>query len=825
MKLYSKAPSSKKYEAGVILVLFSITIPVLLGLLALAIDSGNLYLTRARLTKVARASSATALNMMALYGWGALVADSSTNQGGLDLGLQTADLIISENGPITAASTSVVDEIFQSTLTSLKWYYPADFPDNSADYPNLRFKLNSGAITDRPNLSMLDRSNSSVRLTIRYRAKTYLLGAVSQMLGFGDMCQKDSGTSGLRCWTESVAQVGSPTGQMKQANVFMLLDVSGSMNEQVNSVKKSTKLVEAAANFIDMFNPFRDKFAVIPYATTADTGSAPTLDYLDRTSESGYFRSKKDIERLAVGGQTNQCDALIQVIRTIEDNPTLRDKKTPKFVLLFTDGAPNVYRLNFCNDGACSQTQPRLQSALSLATSNPDPNSPGWYGWTVKWDKREVFSMDAAHETCPTDGGDGRELSPGPGSNINTPPCDPVWAFPKVIDTNSGTDLDYTTVSSHLRLNQDGEFFMTGSTYGNQTLSQLGYSLKFRNWGTSPRDYQYSDAYRWHGPSYLVHSSFRIPRGVSLTERIPTTLASGTGQDAEITCGPGSRYPYPGYVSGSTDYVDTYNHSRYFASRAVDADWKYNGTSTDDSSDKAAKTKLTQNQTNTPPGYFFDTNYRISAGSTTAPGCLATLDSQVPYTTAQINVGPNFVSNPTSSIQVNGEAVKTAELPYYCALRAADWLRSQYNVVIFVVGLGPSATSIYGSSCQDPLQNALDPNSRKNYFLRRLAFAPESLSDPVAFYSSSSGSNWNSKNDFRFRTGITLNSCPNHPLSGVSIELGYSEDPYNLSGGYSPSQHGFTRDNLGAYYGSNDPTQLKLIFATIAKRMLLRLAT
>ncbi len=805
--------------------LFSITIPVLLGLFALAIDAGNLYLTRARLTKVARASSATALNMMALYGWGALVADPSSNQSGLDLGLQTADLTISDSGPITNVNTAVVDEILQSTVTAMKAYYPGDFPENSTNYPNLKFRSSSGSIEDRPNLSMVDRSNSSVRLTIRYRAKTYLIGAVSQMLGLGDVCEKDSATSGLRCWTESVAPVGSPTGQMKQANVFMLLDVSGSMTEQVNGAQKSIKLVEAAANFIDMFNPFRDKFAVIPYATTADTGSAPALDLLDRTPESGFIKSKKDIQRLAVGGQTNQCDALIQVIRTIEADSSLKDKKTPKFVLLFTDGAPNVYRLNFCGNGTCSQTQPKLQSALDAASSNPDPTSPGWYGWTVKWDKREVFSMDAAHNTCPTDGSDGRELSPPPGQNINIPPCDPVWAFPKVVDANSGTELDYTTVSSHLRLNESGEFIMKGGSYNDQTLSQLGYSLKFRNWGTNPRDYQYPDAYRWHGPSYLVHSSFRIPRGVSLTERIPNTLAADTNQSPEITCGAGSRAPYPGYVLGAPNYVDPYNHSRYFASRAVDADWKYNGTTTDDSSDKASKTKLTQNQTNTAPGYFFDANYRISSGPTTAPGCLASLDSQVPYTSAQINVGANFVSNSASSIQVNGEAVKTAELPYYCALRAADWLRSQYNVVIFVVGLGPSATSIYGSSCPDPLQNALDPNSRKDYFLRRLAFAIESLSDPVAFYSDSTAATWNSKNDFRFRTGVQLNSCSNHPLSGVTIELGYSEDPYNLSGGYSPSQHGFTNDTLGAYYGANDPSQLKLIFATIAKRMLLRLAT
>jgi|GEM_PF-2294619 len=847
-------------EAGIFVVIFSLTLPVLLGLVVLAIDSGALYLARLRLTKVARVATGTGMNMMALRGWGAMVANPVLPPEVPNLGLKTANAD-PDNPEETAGNRALLTEMHQTALNALQTYYPQDFesPNTGARPSYLWYRDRSGNSTPTPSLSSLDLRDSSLGITLRYAVKTYLLSSLAQIIGTSGACNSSDDESGRRCWVESSPTPDGKTGRMRSANVMMLLDVSGSMNESVNGRTKKDALVEAAASFIDMFNPWHDKFAVIPYATTADVGAAPQLTSLlpDSTNTRDYLSAKNSILNYVVGGQTNQCDALVQVIRAINSNSTLQDPNIPKFVLLFTDGAPNVYRLNFCEERDCSQNPMKLRQALR-AGSLSENDAAGWYGWTVRWDRREVFRITSPNDTCPTtdgdstsaqcqDGidndGDGRIDLDDPGcksdidddesnnSNGNTaiPECDPVWAFPKVIAGNLGPELTYAEVSNHLRLDETtGEFYFRGGSRDGQTLKELGYNLKFKDWGSTAAAYQALDAFRWHGPSYLVHSSFRVPRGFSLIDRIPTELLGAT---PPITCGPGSRNPYPGYVTSAEPHVaDKYNHSRYFASRVVDANWRWNGAYPDDSEDKADKNGLTNSQLRTTPLYFDlpQPNHTLVGNPHDTPGCLNSLDSKVPFIDAQIHTGENFVSNPAASIRTRGEAVKTAELPYYCALRAADWLRQQYNVVIFVVGLGPSANDIYdqpGKTCEDPLQNALDPNSRKDRFLRRLAFAPESLSDATAIFGDDIQQlSWSKQSDFTFRSR-SLDSCQNHPLAGERVESGYNEKDVSKYPGYSPSDHGFTSDHLGAYFHANDPEELKILFGEIAKRVLLRLTT
>jgi hypothetical protein len=811
-------------QAGVIVVVFMITIPTLIGLMALAIDAGNLYLTRLRLTKVARVASATGLNMMALRGWGPMISDPSPPESGQpNLGLKTANVSFNPP-PITLANQAVLKEIRQSVINSLALYYPSDFsgasPDNLNFPSNLQYRDINGDLQTYLPISTINLVDSSVRATFRYAVRTYLLGAISQILGGAGPCTKSESDDSVRCWVESVYPPDKKTGKMKPANVFMLLDVSGSMNEMMSDKLKTKKsaLDEAAANFIDMFNPLNDKFAIIPYATTADTGNIPQLTALSTSTSSGipdYLKVKRDVQNYEVGGQTNPCDALQQVARTIQANSVLQDKSTSKFVLLFTDGAPNVYRLSFCTGVSCAERPAEINTALT--GSNADQNNPGWYGWTVKWRQREVFSLTPPNDPCPSG-----DISVGGGSNV-IPSCDPVWAFPQISTGPNGAGLSYAEVSSNLRLNEDGEFFFKDGQFKDKTLSQLGYNLAFREFPTNgSRDYQMEDAYRWNGPSYLVHASFRIPRGMSLIDRIPAVFDVINGQPP-ITCGPGSRWPYPGsYTKSNPIVADKYNHSLYFASRAIDRNWKYNGTANEESENKKEKVGLTLDQLKIAPAYF-DKPQTIHGNPSDSPGCLTELSSKIPFSSsAFIHVGSNFLSNPTGSILTRGEAVKTAELPYYCALRTADWLRSEYNVVIFVVGLGPSATDIYGNSCNDPLQNALDPNSRKDRFLRRLAFSPESLDSPADFFAGKTTASWNSESDLRFNQSASFANCTNHPLAGLSVEVGYNEEPTK---GYKPIDHKFNSNHLGGYYGADDPEQLKMIFGEIAKRMLLRLSS
>jgi len=823
-------------QSGVIIVIFMLTIPTMIGLMALAIDSGNLYLARLRLTKVARVASATALNMIALRGWGPMLSDPSPPAGGQpNLGLKTANVAYSPP-PVTLANQAVLKEMRQSAIDSLKAYYPADFSSVESDtlrLPSLlQYRDSQGDLQTTLPLSSLNLIDSSVNASFRYATRTYLLGAISQILGGTGPCTKSESDDSVRCWVESVSPPDRKTGKMKPANVFVLLDVSGSMNEKMSDNTKTKKLAldEAAANFIDMFNPLNDKFAFIPYATTADTGAIPSLGPLSTSTSSGvadYLTVKRTIQNYEVGGQTNPCDALLQVAKTIQANPSLQDKNTPKFVLLFTDGAPNVYRLSFCSGVSCAETPPLLTKALG--TTGADSSSPGWYGWTVKWRQREVFEIGGGGALCPSG-----DIAVGGGEN-SIPACDPFWALPRIITGSNGEELSYSITSNYLKLGEDGEFYFKGggNTLDGKTLMQLGYSLKFRDFtGSALSDYQMNDAYRWNGPSYLVHSSFLIPRGISLIDRLPAISDSRIGEP--ITCGPGSRYPYPGsYTKDSPIVTDKYNHSLYFASRAIDAEWRWNGTSSLDSEGKKGKVGLTQAQVRTSPSYF-EKAQDLQGNPQDSPGCLTEISAKIPFSSgAYMYLGDNFVSNPTDSITTRGEAVKTAELPYYCALRAADWLRSQYNVVLFVVGLGPSASAIYDrsstSKCEDPLQNALDPNSRKDRFLRRLALAPESLDNPADFFSGIKTVSWSSENDFRFRRDVSLSNCVKHPLAGLSVELGYSEAPVSSVGsgpyGYVPTDHKFNNNHLGGYYGADDPEQLKMIFGEIAKRMLLRLSS
>jgi hypothetical protein len=292
-----------------------------------------------------------------------------------------------------------------------------------------------------------------------------------------------------------------------------------------------------------------------------------------------------------------------------------------------------------------------------------------------------------------------------------------------------------------------------------------------------------------------------------------------------------------------------YNHSLYFASRVINRNWRVEGPN------RALELfNLTRFRTNSGnnlvwPRYFSEEQFLSDASHANAAGgghtgCLETLNASLPGMPDQRiyvgqnnqsmgNLNPAIVSNISpASLKDVGEVVKTAELPYYCAIRAADYLRKIRNVTVFVIGLGPSATEKYGTSCNDPMQNALDFDSRKDNFLRRLALAPESLSDPKSFMTGGA-SGWNSTSDFGYIgptdvENLRIRNCNQHPLNEQQMTRGYSEAQANTEGPPvpgAPAVNDFSPNHLGAYYGSNNPSQLGGLFGTVAKQILLRLST
>ncbi len=289
-------------------------------------------------------------------------------------------------------------------------------------------------------------------------------------------------------------------------------------------------------------------------------------------------------------------------------------------------------------------------------------------------------------------------------------------------------------------------------------------------------------------------------------------------------------------------FPDNLNHSKYFASRVLDFTWQL-WQPHPDFPDVPYRAELLglDNVPATPaavgnaikaPAYFrpLSDGLRPRIGNTPKAtyrtGCLERLSGFLPFNTdARIYVGKKFVSNTDpASIGTVGEIVKTAELPYYCAIRAADELRKR-NVQIFTIGLGTPASATYGNDCTDPMENALDFNSRKDKFLTRLALDPRSLATPSSAYGTDGLSNWDTNFSFAYDNSKDITSCTSHPLEGQTVAIGYGEDgkpeaPVSLQ----PSGHEFTRDHVGLYFPASDPSQLRAVFAQIAKKILLELS-
>lgn len=196
---------------------------------------------------------------------------------------------------------------------------------------------------------------------------------------------------------------------------------------------------------------------------------------------------------------------------------------------------------------------------------------------------------------------------------------------------------------------------------------------------------------------------------------------------------------------------------------------------------------------------------------------------------------------------------KYDELPYYCAIEAADYIRTRYGGTIFTVGLGNPSTHFSGDAggqdptCNDPLQDADDHTSRKDFFLARLAFARSIFTDQLSptvvgsHYQIASGGSQLSK---------TVTGCSDHRLlpadsNGTSApipEIGYTSAdalsdgnttyqdlrplrPVRMDGlpHTSDTTSGARRiDTQGEYFPTNNSAEIPRIFDLIAKTILLR---
>lgn len=796
-------------ERGAALALFVLTVPVLLGLATLAVDLGGLYLARDRMNALGRSGAAVLLNMRSLQGWAPLVCNT-TDPGGLGY---TCGGAAQAGGAQLDAILVEVDNHIRNSILAM---YPQETTSNLNKYlqylsgQSSTWTSSTGTsprVLDGSTIDLLS-PDESVRLQVRFAPKTLLVGKLSSIFG-SSACQGPS-TGDLsndknRCWVQSSVP---QAGQLNPADIYLLLDYSGSMaNTTTGSTDtKEVALEKAVASFIDFFNPKRDRISVIPYSTGVRRGSIWNLANFDSTS--ALLPIKTDIQALTTSGQTNACDALVTAIQRIQANEG--NNPNPRFVVFFTDGAPNVYRLGFCGTGntPCSAAAPGL----------PVGSNNDWYGWEVQWGQRQVYAPPLT------------AVAPTGASSAANYYGDPFFGVP-LIRQGAGAAPTVTFpnpapfTAGSITLDQTGTHRFNTTSINSYTPP---YSLVFNTLTSAANNY------KWSGPSYLVNAASDISGQTSLVDRLTVPLSP-----APTTCGP---------PSGNGAELFQFNHSRYFASRVLDRTW---GIDTIPNPALSGRTLSPRARTGlstifaagAPVALNFVPNPAIAgltppvALPTTSPGCLNSMNAFIPGSNPQANLyaGNDFLSNAADAsinfggptLQGVGEIVKSAELPYYCSIRAADYLRSQ-GIVVFVVGLGDPASAVYGDTCNDPMQNALDANTRKDYFLQRLAFAPESLANPAAFVLDPSMTTWRPQNDFRYQQGGTTSlaiACTNHPLNGIAVNIGYGED-WNSTrpSGRSPSGHGFTPRELGAYYPAKQANQLAPIFGKIAKQILLRLS-
>lgn len=174
------------------------------------------------------------------------------------------------------------------------------------------------------------------------------------------------------------------------------------------------------------------------------------------------------------------------------------------------------------------------------------------------------------------------------------------------------------------------------------------------------------------------------------------------------------------------------------------------------------------------------------------------------------------------------------QLPYYCAITAADFIRSEFGGTVYTIGLGPGSPR-----CGDPLQDADDHIGRKDYFLERLANSENARS----------GGNWRSTHAFstgRRSVSISGIECtatgtrrahrfaragtPPVNADTPPVNVGYttnlpSTSPSQLNPPHPdfPDRTDKNIDTTGEYLSASNSGELSVLFGTIAKQILLRL--
>lgn len=752
---------SCKEEQGFILACVAILLALMFTLAAVAIDSGNMYLWRLRLEKAARAGVISGLGYRALKGWQPIYGgppeyDSNTTP-----------------KRKTAENSDGIKELHERIKSVVRENFRASFENSdTADDAIERLDLN-GENGDGLDVSIAADSynpvDDSIEITVSYLMPTVLVGRLNG-LGINIGCKPSEGAEQLNGRGELNYDPNSlclikttQRAQLAPATIAMVLDTSGSM-----VCEDGDPTCSCRTNL----------------AVPCGTGAGFELQVITRLKRAAYefhtffnpFRDKIAIVPFNLAARVsrpivrNSCDgggikplpfgntrigyrAFVASIlggypRNIEDNLDIgRDNLETVFTSSDDCGVGSTEVLGLEPMSNTNPCDGLIQAALELTQVRDLSRENFIIGDQGSMRHSVVFFTDGA---------------PNAMRGAFTSPLPNVGGL-------GSTRLEAVA-------NSRGESSCTGSFPFNCN-DWYQYSVEWRDAGSGT-------AYR--GPGPLVHA---IAAKDLFNFQISVDRA--TAEDGTVTFTPATFPAQPKFSSTPPVCGDN---------RFLPTDFKR---------------VLTGNISDgcTQVG---DKSLRLPDSSRC--GCLNNVDFALPRLGAIQNGG--YVPSVTgvAAVQYFQNAASqpvvisgAEQLPYYCAVEAADWLRANLGAQVFSIGLGEPA-----KWCEDPLQDADNHFKRKDFFLSRLAYSPLSTQQE-------GGIGWDPRHDLSKRNITVSNSseCGDHRLNAEqttsrTMEVGYI-------GGRAPND--LPAETRGQVYLTESSSQLTRIFVKTAKQILLRLGS
>ncbi len=366
-------------EKGSIVIMVALVLVVLLGLVGLAIDGGNLYRAQIALQNAADATSLATVNYITMKGKLNFLRQSGVNAEGADPDVEATavNLYLNSNKiPHNLVRANMALAGFPNTTANPIQLLPDPSPQN------YEVQAASGATVVY-----------SYKITATRPVDFFLMYALP---GSGGMT-----FSNIRAHSQS---------QRKPLNVAIVLDISDSMHCPPSGVcdcmvpkedgsrpscpahQRIDELIAALNDLLRMLDIDRDNITVVPFNLSAKALSISELKilagYQDTDVATGEMIddiTEKFKTSFPALSDTNFCDALIEAyisMMGIHKAPNSTDNVSYVF---FTDGAPTAGRFLFTSESAKSRLNINQVSYSWYGGNNYYPGDYDYMSYTIEW--------------------------------------------------------------------------------------------------------------------------------------------------------------------------------------------------------------------------------------------------------------------------------------------------------------------------------------------------------------------------------------------------------------------------------------------------------